>query len=289
MIGTWELPVAVIGGAIAGSAVFLIVRELLPATPSLGPTLARLQPGGEAPVAARFEAALGSWGWLAKYVTVPTKDLAILGKGADAYLTSLGTSAIAGLVAPAVLVFALSLGGVAPHFVLPALLGPVCAALFAFLAHRDVLKKAKVARREFARTFCTYLDLVVLELTAAGPVQALERAAKICHGWVFERIDGALMQAQMQMTFPWDQLRTLAEEIGVTELHDFAAIMRSAGDSGAHVQTTLHEQAESQRDRQRTDALGRAEAISARLEMPAALLVIVLAVFMIFPLMARLG
>ncbi len=130
---------------------------------------------------------------------------------------------------------------------------------------------------------------MVLELTAAGPVQALERAAKICHGWVFERIDAALMQAQMQMTFPWDQLRTLAEEIGVTELQDFAAIMRSAGDSGAHVQTTLHEQAESQRDRQRTDALGRAEAISARLEMPAALLVIVLAVFMIFPLMARLG
>ncbi len=129
MIGTWELPVAVIGGAIAGSAVFLIVRELLPATPSLGPTLARLQPGGEAPVAARFEAALGSWGWLARYVTVPAKDLAILGKGTDAYLTSLGTSAIAGLVAPTVLVFALSLGG-----------------------HRAALRAARPARTGLRRT-----------------------------------------------------------------------------------------------------------------------------------------
>ncbi|HEY1489051.1 MAG TPA: secretion system protein, partial [Micromonosporaceae bacterium] len=60
-------------------------------------------------------------------------------------------------------------------------------------------------------------------------------------------------------------------------------------DSGAHVQSTLHEQAEALRDRQRTDALTRAEAVSARLEMPAALLVIVLAIFMIYPLMASLG
>jgi tight adherence protein C len=290
VILSWELPLAVAGGAIAGGGLFLFVRELMPATPSLGPTLARLQPSvdAHAPLP-RIENALGTWGWLARYITVPTKELTILGKGTDAYLTSIATSAICGLIAPAVLVFALSLGGIAPHFVLPVLLGPVCALIFAFMAHRDVLRKAAVARREFSRTFCTYLDLVVLELTAAGPVQALERAAKICHGWVFERIDAALTTAQMQMTFPWDQLRILSEEIGVTELHDFAAIMRSAGDSGAHVQTTLHEQAESQRDRQRTDALARAEAISARLEMPAALLVIVLAVFMIFPLMARLG
>ncbi|HEY2791007.1 MAG TPA: type II secretion system F family protein [Micromonosporaceae bacterium] len=293
---SWELPIAVIGGGLAGTGLFLIVRELLPATPSLGPALARLQPAGAGapgsgaamPAARTPEDALGSWGFLARYVTVPAKDLAILGKGTDAYLTSLGVSFIVGLVGPAALSVLLILAGVHIHVVIPFAVGPVIGLLAAFVAHRDVLTKAAVARREFTRAFCTYLDLVGLELSAAGPVQALESASKICHGWVFERIAGALTQAQMQMTFPWEQLRLLSEEIGVTDLHDFAAIMRSAGDSGAHVQDTLHEQAEAQRDKQRTDALARAESISARLEMPAAMLVIVLAGFMIYPLMARL-
>jgi Flp pilus assembly protein TadB len=160
--------------------------------------------------------------------------------------------------------------------------------LFALLARRDVGRKATDARRDFNRAFCSYLDLVVLELTAAGPVQALEAAAKICHGWAFDRIDEALTQAQLQMTFPWEQLQHLGEEIDVIELQDFAAIMRSAGDSGAHVQQTLREQADALRDRLRTDSLTRAEAISAKLEMPAAFLVIVLAIFMIYPLIARL-
>jgi tight adherence protein C len=289
MIFTWELPLAITGGALAGSAVFLIVRELLPATPSLGPTLARLLPDIEVAERPRHSSELGPWGWLARYVTIPHTDLAIVGKGEDEYLTSLGVSGLIGLLAPAVVTIMLALFGVHVPIVAPVLLGPVLGGVFAFFAHQEVVRKGALARREFSRTFCTYLDLVNLELTAAGPVQALERAAKICHGWVFERIGDALTQAQLQLTFPWDQLRTLAQEIGVTELHDFAAIMRSAGDSGAHVEQTLHEQTESLRDRQRTDALTRAEAVSARLEMPAAMLVIVLAIFMIYPMMARIG
>jgi Flp pilus assembly protein TadB len=289
MIFTWELPLAVVGGAVAGLGLLLIVRELLPATPALGPTLARLQPPLDAPLMVRAESALGPWGFLARYITIPSRDLAILGRRHDEYLTSIAMSGLFGLVAPSVIVALLRLSGVRIPFVLPIAVGLLFAVLFAFLAHRDVLKKAKLARREFVRAFCTYLDLVVLELTAAGPVQAMERAARICKGWVFERIETALTQAQLQMVFPWAQLKALGEEIGVLELQDFSAIMQSAGDSGAHVQETLREQAEAMRDHQRTDALGRAENISAKLEMPAALLVIVLAVFVIYPLIARLG
>ncbi|HEY1486215.1 MAG TPA: secretion system protein, partial [Micromonosporaceae bacterium] len=238
MILTWELPLAVVGGAVGGAGLFVFVRELLPATPSLGPTLARMRAGTESGARSSLTVALGPWGWLAKYVTPPAQELAILGKGTDAYLTSIAVSGIIGLLAPTVFVFLLSLLGLSLHIVISVLLGPIFAVLFAFLAHRSVVTKGKLARREFSRTFCTYLDLVILELTAAGPVQSLERAAKICHGWVFERIDGALTQAQLQMVFPWDQLRMLGEDIGILELQDFAAIMRSAGDSGAHVQST---------------------------------------------------
>jgi len=225
---------------------------------------------------------------LARIVSVPSTDLAILGKPVDAYLSSIAMSALSGLVAPGVLVALLTLAGLHIPIVIPIVLGLLCSLLFALLARRDVGRKATDARREFRRAFCTYLDLVVLELTAAGPVQALESAVKICHGWVFDRIGEALTQAQLQMTFPWDQLRVLGEEIDVIELQDFAGIMQSAGDSGAQVQQTLREVADSLRDRLRTDSLGRAETVSAKLEMPAAFLVIVLAIFMIYPLIARL-
>lgn len=284
----WQLPLALLGGAVVGMGVFAVIRELLPATPSLGPTLARLQPSLDAPASMLVEPSLGPWGWLAHIAPVPAADLSILGKRKDAYLTSIATSALSGLIAPGVLAALLALAGIHVPIIVPVLLGIACAFLFGLLARGEVGRKATEARREFSRAFVTYLDLVVLELTAAGPVQALEAAVKICHGWVFDRIGEALTQAQLQMTFPWDQLRILGEEIDVIELQDFASIMHSAGDSGAHVQQTLREQAAALRDRLRTDALARAESISAKLEMPAAFLVIVLAIFMIYPLIARL-
>jgi branched-subunit amino acid transport protein len=289
MIVSWQLGASLLGGAVVGTGAFLVIRELLPATPALAPTLARLQPRLEAPIASLDpRLSLGRWGWLARIVPVPTTDLAILGKPVDAYLSSVAMSALSGLIAPGVLVAVLALAGLHVPIFIPVLLGLLCGLLFALLARRDVASKATDARGEFRRAFCTYLDLVVLELTAAGPVQALESAVKICHGWVFDRIGEALTQAQLQMSFPWDQLRVLGEEIDVIELQDFAGIMQSAGDSGAQVQQTLREVADSLRDRLRTDQLGRAETVSAKLEMPAAFLVIVLAIFMIYPLIARL-
>src|SRR5262249_11570201 len=197
----WEVPLAVLGGSVAGIAVFLIIRELMPATPALAPTLARLQPRIEAPTIGLAEPSLGAWGWLARVVPVPASDLSILGKRQDAYLTSVATSAISGLIAPGVLAVLLALAGIHIPFFIPVILGLLGAMLFALLARRDVGRKATDARRDFNRAFCSYLDLVVLELTAAGPVQALEAAAKICHGWAFDRIDEALTQAQLQMTF----------------------------------------------------------------------------------------
>ena len=47
MIVNWQLAIAVCGGAAIGLGVFLVVRELVPATPALGPALRRLhQPPG---------------------------------------------------------------------------------------------------------------------------------------------------------------------------------------------------------------------------------------------------
>jgi Flp pilus assembly protein TadB len=286
VIWSWQLPAVVTGGAVLGLGTFMIVRELLPATPALGPALRRLQQPASP---ATRDAGRAPLARLARYLRVPERELALLGRTPEQYAASLLVSGLIGLALPPVSGFVLNLLGLGFGVLIPVGAGVVCALLFMVIAHRDVISKAEQARREFVRAVCTYLDLVALQLSAAhGPVQALEQAATVCQGWVFERIREALLRAQMQLRFPWQELREMAEQIGVPELGDVGAIMQSSGTEGAQVQHTLRQQADSLRDQIRTDALARAEAVTSRLDIPGAALVFVLVAFVLYPFMTRL-
>ncbi|MGW0436484.1 type II secretion system F family protein [Micromonospora sp. NPDC003197] len=284
----WQLTIGVVGGAIVGLGLFLLVREALPATPALGPALRRLhQPAGTA-----RSAAGGGLDWLTgltRALRPPHRQLALIGRTPEQYALSLLLSAMLGLAMPALSTVALFLLGVRPPIVVPTVVGLGMAFTAVVLAHRSVLVQAEKARREFSQAVCAYLDLVALQLSAAhGPVQALERAASVCDGWVFERIREALRMAQLQMHSPWDELRELAEKIGVPELGDVGSIMQSSGTEGAQVHETLRSRADSLRDQIRTDNLARAEAVTSRLDIPGALLVFVLVGFVIYPFMSRI-
>ncbi|MGC5051224.1 type II secretion system F family protein [Micromonospora sp. DT48] len=283
------LTLAVVAGASFGLGVFLVVRELVPATPALGPALRRLhQPTGAAhtgPADRRLDWLTG----LARWLRPPHRQLALLDRTPEQYALSLLLSALIGLSAPALLSVTLLSVGVSLPLAVPVVGSLGLALLCALVAHRSVLTKADAARDEFRQAVCTYLDLVALQLSAAhGPVQSLERAAAICQGWVFDRISEALRMAQMQMHSPWDELRDLADQIGIPELGDVGAIMRSSGSEGAQVHETLRSRADSLRDQIRTDNLARAEGVTSRLDIPGALLVFVLLGFAIYPFLARL-
>ncbi|RIV38866.1 type II secretion system F family protein [Micromonospora radicis] len=284
-----HLFLAVVGGATIGLGVFLVVRELVPATPALGPALRRLHPP---PGTTRVGPADRQLDWLtglARWLRPPHRQLALLDRTPEQYALSLLLSALIGLAAPALLSFSLFAVGISLPVAVPVLGSLGLAALCALLAHRAVVTRAEAARDEFRQAVCTYLDLVALQLSAAhGPVQSLERAAAICEGWVFDRISEALRMAQMQMHSPWDELRDLADRVGIPELGDVGAIMRSSGSEGAQVHETLRSRADSLRDQIRTDNLARAEGVTSRLDIPGALLVFVLLGFAIYPFLARL-
>jgi Flp pilus assembly protein TadB len=290
MILNWQLAIAVLGGATIGLGLFVLVREAMPVTPALGPALRRLhQPARPAGRPAGTRNDLHWLGGLARWLRPPTRDLALLDRSPEQYALSVLLSALIGLVLPPFAVLALTAAGVSLPVVVPAVAGLGLAVLFALLAHQDVLTKAARARREFSRAVCTYLDLVALQLSAAhGPVQALEQAAAVCDGWVYERIREALRLAQLQMHSPWEELRELADEIAVPELGDVGAIMQSSGAEGAQVHDTLRQRADSLRDQIRTDNLARAEAVTARLDVPGALLVFVLMGFVLYPFVSRI-
>lgn len=289
MILNWQLTIAVVGGALVGLGVFLLVRETSPATPALAPALRRLHQAQQRPGAV---AGSGELQWLSgvtRWLRPPLKELALLGRTPEQYTLSLLLSALVGLAAPPVVSMALAAVGIDLPLVVPVVAGLGLAAGAALVAHQDVLSKARQARREFSRAICTYLDLVALQMSAAhGPVQALERAAKVCDGWVFDRIREALRLAQLQMHSPWDELRELSEQIGVPELGDVGSIMQSSGTEGAQVHETLRSRADSLRDQIRTDNLARAEAVTGRLDIPGAFLVFVLIGFVLYPFLARI-
>ncbi|MGC4818674.1 type II secretion system F family protein [Micromonospora sp. DT63] len=285
----WLLGVAVSGGAAIGLGLFLVIRELVPATPALGPALRRLhQPPGTGRVAAPASRRLDWLTGLSRWLRPPHRQLALIGQTPEQYALSVLLSALIGLATPTLLGVALFVLGVSLPLVVPVLGGLGMALIAALLAHRSVLAKADAAREEFRQAVCTYLDLVALQLSAAhGPVQSLERAAAVCDGWVFDRLQESLRIAQMQMHAPWDELRDLADKIGIPELGDVGAIMRSSGSEGAQVHETLRSRADSLRDQIRTDNLARAEGVTSRLDIPGALLVFVLLGFVVYPFIAR--
>ncbi|WP_422774557.1 type II secretion system F family protein [Plantactinospora sp. WMMC1484] len=286
----WQLTIGVLGGAAVGMGLFLLVWEALPATPALGPALRRLhQPAG---LTRPSRAAGPNLEWLAgatRWLRPPQRQLALIGQSPEQYTLSLLLSGLIGLATPAVSTAILFVAGIRLPFVVPTVGALGFALLCILLAHRSVLGKAARARREFRQAVCAYLDLVALQLSAAhGPVQALERAAEVCDGWVFERIREALRLAQLQMHSPWDELRELAEKIGIPELGDVGAIMQSSGTEGAQVHDSLRGRADSLRDQIRTDNLARAEGVTSRLDIPGALLVFVLVGFVLYPFVARI-
>ncbi|WP_422740883.1 type II secretion system F family protein [Micromonospora sp. WMMD729] len=285
----WLLGVAVTGGAAIGLGLFLVIRELVPATPALGPALRRLhQPPGTGRVAAPASRRLDWLTGLSRWLRPPHRQLALIGQTPEQYALSVLLSALIGLATPTLLGVALFVLGISLPLVVPVLGGLGMALIAGLLAHRSVLAKADAARDEFRQAVCTYLDLVALQLSAAhGPVQSLERAAAVCDGWVFDRLQEALRIAQMQMHAPWDELRDLADKIGIPELGDVGAIMRSSGSEGAQVHETLRSRADSLRDQIRTDNLARAEGVTSRLDIPGALLVFVLLGFVVYPFIAR--
>jgi tight adherence protein C len=278
---------ALLAGTLVGLGIFLLIWQLLPATPAAGPALRRLHPEG---VGARqrppawWRRAVGRW-W-----QPPTRQLALLRRSRQQYAVSLIASALVGASVPAAGAAIVTTAGLPVPLPVPAAGALLCAALAAWVAHRDVLFRAARSRYEFRCAVCSYLDLVTLELAAGnGPVAALERAAAGVEGWVFTRLRETLTRAQLRLHEPWDELKDLAARIDVPELGDVGDIVHAAGADGAVVVETLRARADSLRDQIRVEALARAKATTSKLDIPGAALLLVLAVFMIYPLLVRIG
>jgi hypothetical protein len=286
----------VLSGGLAGLGLALFVAELRPAPPQLGSALERLHPEpvlpGEAATGREpkgFHEALGARLRQVPGVTVPRRELALVGRTPERHLAQKLLSALIGLVAFPYVTFMASLAGVTLPVLVPAFCSLALAALMWLMPDLLLRSQAAEARVDHLHAVAAYLELVALERAAdRGPAEALLSAARVGDGPVLRRIALALDRATLERRPPWDGLADLAEELGLTPLQDLADTMRLAGTDGAAVYKTLRARAANLRSELLSDELAKANVVSERMVLPGTALVMVFTLLVGFPAVYRM-
>ncbi|RBY81543.1 type II secretion system F family protein [Blastococcus sp. TF02A-26] len=290
-------------GAIVGLGAFLLVRAaLVVEQPRLADALARLD-GRSAPVAvgsmtgggdrwARATGRAGTWAASrlpAGALRTPSHALTLIGWTPEGYAArKLGLAAFGAVFVP-LLTAVLGVLGVRLPVMMPTAGSLALAVVLFFVVDLVARDQAAEARGQMRRALCSYLDLVSLRRDASeGPTIALERAAALGEGWVFRRINDALVAARLAGDPPWDGLRRLAADTGVGELADVADIAAVAAVEGASIAPTLRARAQSLRVQLLAEEEAAANTASEKLTAPVALLSIAFLLLFLYPALARL-
>jgi Flp pilus assembly protein TadB len=276
-------------GVLAGLGLFLVVRQILPASPRLDAALARLEaaPGavGGQPASRQAARRLGE---AAPWLPVPSQDLAMLGQDRESWIASKIVCGAVGLAAAPLLAVLLTLAGGHLPWAFPAAASLACGAAMFFAPDLVTRVNAAEKRADFRHALTSYLDLVALERGAgAAPTEALEAAAGIGSGWAFQRIAAALDEARKAGRTPWAGLAALASQTGVVELADLADIAGIAGQEGARIIETLTARAASMRAQALAADRAKAGSRSTTMVIPIALLGAGFLLLMIFPVVYR--
>ena len=296
---TTGLQLALSAGALIALGVVLLVVRLMPAEPDLAEALGRLTPTrgranalNPASVSSGKER-LGVWAMKAlppaMWVRTPTRELALLRIPLARFYGDKLTFAFLGLLIPPLLAWFFGLIGLGFPVAIPALASLGLAVVTFFLPNYNAVDDARKARLEFTRALGAYIDLVALERhSGSGVRQAMEAAAEVGDSWVFTRLSEELTRSRWSGLPPWDALHTLAEELGLPELDDFADIMRLSGEEGASVYANLRARSAAMCTAMLNDEIAEANAVGERMTIPGSLLGVIFMALLVAPSLLRM-
>ena len=292
------LQLAIVSGGLIGLGLTLLVARLLPVEPDLADALdrvsaARRQSNTAAAISHTGKERLGLWGLRVLppglWVRTPTRELALLRISTAQFYGEKLTFAWLGLVIPPGLTLLFNSLGLGLPLQIPALASIGLAAGMFFLPNYNAIDDANKARLEFAHALGAYIDLVALERNnGIGVRQAMEAAAEVGDSWVFTRLSEELTRSRWSGLPPWDALHTLAEELGLPELDDFADIMRLSGEEGAGVYATLRARSAAMRTAMLNDEIAQANAVGERMTIPGSLLGVIFMALLVAPSLLRM-
>lgn len=296
---TTGLQMALLGGALLGLGLALLVWRIVPAAPDAADVVQRYSPeGAKARAAARSvqhadgtPERLGIWAIkrfpVSWWGNTPTKELALLRVPVHRHYGKKVLYALTGLVITPVLTYFFTVLGWSIQILIPVAGSVVLAVVLFFMPDADIRTDARQARVEFGRALGAYTDLVALErLAGSGSRQAMELAAEVGDSWVFQRLAEELARSRWSGLAPWDALHSLADELGLPELDDFADIMRLSKE-GSQVYSNLRARSNGLRTAMLNEELAKANATGERMSMPMSLLGVVFMVILVAPSLLR--
>jgi Flp pilus assembly protein TadB len=233
---------------------------------------------------ARWTGRLARTRYARQYVGKLASDLRVLGRSSEDEIVALTVDVVIGVVAVPVGAVLLGLMGVrlAPLLVVWGAL--VLGLVVGTGRWSEVRRKAGARRNEFRYTLSAFSDLTAMNLAAGrGVSQALETAAGQGEGWAFTELRAALAAAYQRGNPGSDGLERLGVELEIDDLVEVAGSIRLAGENGAAVRATLTSKARTIRDRLTADAERRAAAVTERMGLPAAVVLLGLVAFYVFP------
>lgn len=297
---TTGLQLALLGGALLGLGVALLIWRLSPAHPDLADVVRRYSPEGVRALANASKATvvasstpdrLGIWAmkrfpssWWGK---TPTKELALLRMPVHRFYGKKVLYGITGLVLSPVLTYFVTVLGWSVPILIPVVASIGLGIALFMTPDLDVRTDARHARVEFGRALGAYTDLVALErLGGSGSRQAMELAAEVGDSWVFQRISEELARSRYDGVPPWDSLHALSDELGLSALDDMADIMRLTKE-GSQVYRNLRARSSALRSAMLNDELTKANATGERMSMPMSLLGVVFMAILVAPSLLR--
>jgi|SRR5882757_255668 len=264
-----------VGGAVIGLGLLLLVLSLRPSRPSLAATLTQLDIGrdinAEQISALSINEGISAWqrSLGTRLVTLLNargirigsvrSDLAVMGRSMEGFLATSVILAVGGLVFAPFLegLLLVAGGGLPPLFVF--VLTVAFVVLGATLPAATLRREAASRRRDFRHAVGSFLDLVAMNLAGGrGVPEALTAAADIGGGWPFARIRDTLAFARLQGLTPWAALGRLGEELQIEELRDLAAALTLVADDGAKIRASLAARAATLRRRELAETEGKA-------------------------------
>ena len=150
-------------------------------------------------------------------------------------------------------------------------------------------RRAAERRRHFRVVIGSFVDLVVLSLAGGVGIDgALHSAVEVTPDWAAQRMARALGAARDTGRAPWDALATVGDDLDIPELVELATTVQLAGTEGARIRQSLTARGASLRRHEQAEAESAANAMTERLFLPGALLLLGFLVFIGFPAVHRI-
>lgn len=285
---------ALVAGAATGCGVWLLARSIAPPRAPLALALAALYrrppPVTGSSRSRSPQTTLGLLAGAVGRVVMPLSgrlqtnrvlaDLDMVGQPLQVWVGRKVLFALVGLAYIPMLAWVAAANGLQVPVVVPVWVSLGFAVGGFLLPDGALVRQARDRREEFRRVFGSYLDVVVMLLSADEGIDgALDKASHVSGGWVFAELRASLYECQRAGRPLWHGIDELGVRYELDELRDLANAVALATRKGAPVKESLVAKAKTLRSRTLAAEEAKAETASAQMAFP---LLVMLASFVVY-------